>query len=80
MEFSHIVQEKPFYFLYGDSCMGQNKIYNLKPESTIVITILNPNDSRISITKFTLIVFYIVFGIANEFSFLSSNFQIDFVL
>ena len=30
MEFSYIVQGEPFYFLYGDSCMGQNKIYNLK--------------------------------------------------
>jgi len=46
----------------------------LNTESTIVITISNPNDSRISITKFTLIVFYLVFGIANEFSFPSSSF------
>jgi len=46
----------------------------LNTESTIVITISNPNDSRISITKFILIVFYLVFGIANEFSFPSSSF------
>ena len=52
----------------------------LNTESTIVITILNSNNSRSFITKFILIVLYLTFGIVNKFSFPSSNFWIDFVL
>ena len=52
----------------------------LNTKSTIVITTSNPNDSRSSITKFILILFYLIFSIANKFNFPSSNLWIDFVL
>ena len=45
----------------------------LDTESTTVITISNFNDFRSSTIKFTLMVLYLVFGIASMVSSLSGN-------
>ena len=45
----------------------------LKTEFTIIITTLYPNNSGSLITKSTLMVFYLVFGIASRDSSLSSK-------